>query len=380
MTMSPVLEVVAHPSGPWLVKAGEFLYAVPPGLGRALRPLAGRRPEDQELRASLTGAGAGPVEGPLAMEIETWVDELSWALGPGSAGKTGRKKRRRVGRPIRFRVPLIPGRWVRPLAERGQFLTGNRSLAALTFLGATGYLVAGSGQVGFSWDLGTVAAGLGLFLLSAIWHELGHAAALARSGYPAGGIGAGILFVVPVLFADVTAVGVLSRTGRLRVDVSGVVFQLAAGGLFMGVASVPGIPEAAAQVLALAGSSALLAVTWSLFPFIRSDGYWLLCDFLGLDDLDRPPANRPRPALRVFLVVYQLANAVFLLLIGIYFPWRILGLVLGLAHHLGVSQGSPAAKWLAGAGMVAFLGMMGLGIIRKMTALTRSAVKVARGF
>ncbi len=37
----------------------------------------------------------------------------------------------------------------------------------------------------------------------------------------------------------------------------------------------------------LAGSSALLAVAWSLFPFIRSDGYWLLCDLLGMDDLDR---------------------------------------------------------------------------------------------
>ena len=370
MTISAVLEVVAHPSGPWLVKAGEFLYAVPPGLGRALRPLAGRRPADRELRDCL---GAGP----LSPEIETWVGELNRALGPPSVTKI---KSRLVGRPIRFRVPLIPVPWVQRLARRLKFLTGNRSLAALTLLGAAGYLVVGSGRAGFSWDLGILAAGLGLFLVSAIWHEMGHAAALARSGYPPGGIGAGILFVIPVLFADVTAVGALSRIGRLRVDVSGVVFQLAAGGLFMATSSWPAVPAAAAQILALAGSSALLAVTWSLFPFIRSDGYWLLCDLLKLDDLDRPPKALPQRGLRVFMVGYQLANALFLLMIAIYFPWRIFGLLLVVSHRWGVPQELSTAKWLAAAVGVLFLGLMGVGITRKMALLARSAVKTARGY
>ena len=368
--MSAVLEVVSHRSGPWLVKAGEFLYAVPPALGRALRPLAGRRPADRELRNCL---GAGP----LAPEIETWVGELNRALGPPAKLEL---KGRRAGRPIRFRVRVIPARWVMLLADRLQSLTGNRSLAALTLLGMAGYLGAGSGQVGFSWDLGTLAAGLGLFLMSALWHELGHAAALARSGYPPGGIGAGILFVIPVLFADVSAVGALSRMGRLRVDMSGVVFQLAAGGLFMAVASVPSIPAGSAQILVLAGSSALLAVTWSLFPFIRSDGYWLLCDLLMLDDLDRPPRELPKPGRRVFLVGYQLTNALFLLLIAIYFPWRIFGLLHALAHRWSVPTESFTAKWLAAAAGVLFLGLMGVGITRRMTLLVRSAIKVARGY
>jgi len=374
--MAAVLEVVAHPSGPWLVKAGGFLYAVPPGLGRALRPLAGRRPEDRELRACLSGARSGPTEDPLAPEIETWVGELSRALESPSVVKI---KGRQADRPIRFRMPLIPARWVRLLAGRLQFLTGNRSLVAMTLLASAGYLVAGSGPAGFSWDLGTLGGGLGLFLMSAVWHELGHAAALVRSGYPAGGIGAGILFVIPVLFADVTSVGVLPRTGRLRVDVSGVVFQLAAGGLFMAAAGWTGVPVVAAQALVLAGSSALLAVAWSLFPFIRSDGYWLLCDLLGLDDLDGPPTKPPSPGLRIFLVVYQLANTLFLLLIGIYFPCRILGLMLVLAGRLGISQDSPEAKWLAVAAGVALVGMMGVGIIRKMAVLIRSAMSLARG-
>jgi hypothetical protein len=389
--MTPVLEVVAHPTGSWLVKAGNISYAVPPQLGRALRPLAGRIPETRELRACLEGVRAGPLDEKYAPEIETWVGEICRALEPESAGKGCRAESRQAGRPLRFRVPLVPAEVVGHLAGILKNLAGNRGLAAMAWLGGAGYLMAGflmagylvtatgSGQVGFSWDLGTVAAGLGLFLLSAFWHELGHAAALARSGYPPGGIGAGVLFVIPVLFADVTAMGALSRAGRIRVDVSGMIFQLAAGGAFMALATWRGCPLAMVKVLTLAGSSALLAISWSLFPFIRSDGYWLLCDLLGLDDLDRPPSAPISNGLRIFLVGYQIANALFLLMIGVYFPWRMIGLLLGLAGRIGISPDSLTVKWLAVAAGLTFLGVMGIGITRRIVILVRSAGVMAKG-
>jgi len=384
--MTSVLDVIPHPTGPWLVKAGDILYAVPPRLGRALRPLAGRVPQCRELRICLTDIQAGQMDDISVPEIETWVGELSRALSPGSAVKNSRIPGQQAGRPIRLRVPLVPAAVVRKLAGVLQVLAGNRGLAVMALLGGAGYVVAacpvfgaGSGQVGFSWDLGTVAAGLGLFLLTAIWHELGHATALARSGYPPGGIGAGVLFVIPVLFADVTAVGALPRSGRIRVDVSGIFFQLALGGAFMALAGWFTTIPVCASALTLAGSSALLAVSWSLFPFIRSDGYWLLCDLLGLDDLDRPPSKPISKRLRAFLVGYQLTNAAFLLLIGVYFPLRIVGLLFGLAHRLGIPLDSAAVKWLAPAAGLAFMGMMGIGIVRRIVVLVRSARVVARG-
>ena len=131
--------------------------------------------------------------------------------------------------------------------------------------------------------------------------------------------------------------------------------------------------------MTLAGSSALLAISWSLFPFIRSDGYWLLCDLLGLDDLDRPPARPISKRLRVFLVAYQLVNAVFLLMIGVYFPLRMTGLLFGLAHRIGLSLDPAAAKWLALVAGLAFMGMMGVGVTRRIVILVRSARVVARG-
>jgi hypothetical protein len=389
LNVALVLEVAAHATGPWLVKAGSVQYAVPPRLGQALLPLAGRIPECRELRACLVNARTGHADEVSLPEIETWVRELSRALTPGFAVRNGLPRGRQARRIIRFRVPLIPASLVGRITVVLQALAGNRGLAAMGLLGGAGYLVAGylfaaggggagSGQVGFSWDLGTAATGLGLFMLTAVWHELGHAAALARSGYRPGGIGAGLLFVIPVLFADVTPVGALPRAGRIRVDVSGTVFQLGLGGVFMVLAGWGIFAPALTLVLALAGSSALLAICWSLFPFIRSDGYWLLCDMLELEDLDRPPSKPISNRLRVFLVGYQLTNAAFLLMVGVYFPFRMFRLLLGLAHRLGIPLDSDTTKWVAAAAGVAFLGMMGVGITRRIWTLVRSARSVAK--
>jgi hypothetical protein len=276
---------------------------------------------------------------------------------------------------------LLSASLVRRLARRLGPWTGNRQLGVLALTGGAGYLgfLVGPGPAGFSPDLESVTLGLGLFLLSAFWHELGHAAALARSGYPPGGIGAGLLFVIPVLYADVTAVGVLPRIGRLRVDASGVVFQLSGGGLMMVLARLPGCPTLMAGALILAGSSALLAVVWSLFPFIRSDGYWLLCDLLRLDDLECPPRRPVSMALRIFLVAYQLANALFLLLVGLWFPWRMIRLVMDFIPRTGLFLDPVAVNWLTTGLVFLFAGVMGIGLAQRIGALVGAALLGLRG-
>lgn len=326
----------------------------------------GSRPAAGEIKSRLLGALPN-------QDIEGWIVQLDLLL-------KGEAPQRPV-RVIRFRVPLLPAALVRRLACRLGPLTGRWRLAGLGLIGCAGYLaaLAGTGPVGFSPDLGNLTAGLGLFLLSAIWHELGHAAALARSGYPPGGIGAGLLFVIPVLYADVTAVSVLTKVRRLRVDAAGVVFQLAAGGLIMVLARLPGCPRLMVPALTLAGSSVLFAVAWSLFPFIRSDGYWLLCDLLGLDDLDRPPGSSASQALRVFLVFYQLANAAFLLLVGLYFPWRVARLVLEIFNRVGYSLEPVAANWLTTALVLILMGVLGFGLVRRIGSLVGAALIGFRG-
>jgi len=169
-------------------------------------------------------------------------------------------------------------------------------------------------------------AGLGFFLLSAIWHELGHAAALSREGYEPGRIGVGLLFVIPVLFAEVTAVAMLARQGKLRVDFSGMVFQLFAGGLMLVLSVVCMKWTPLAAVLQIGGVSSLVAVLWSLLPFVRSDGYWALADYLGVENLDVPWKESGSAARSVawFMIVFRLANICFLVFLGVMIPMRVL--------------------------------------------------------
>jgi hypothetical protein len=236
---------------------------------------------------------------------------------------------------IRLQRTLLPAQLVDRLALRLAPLTAYRVLALGTGLGVAAYLhglerlAVGSPlrpATGWEW-----AAGLGLFLLTAIWHELGHAAALRREGLPAGRVGAGVLLVVPVLFCDVTLVGLLPRRGRLRVDAAGVAFQLASGGMLFASGVLGGWAPGR-----LAGLSALAAVSWSLLPFIRADGYWVLCDLLDRRDLETPLVVREGRAgtaeaagrNQVFwpvllLIAYRLTYVLFLLLVAVGMPWRL---------------------------------------------------------
>ena len=66
---------------------------------------------------------------------------------------------------------------------------------------------------------------LGLTLLSAAFHELGHAAACRYGGARPGAMGVGLYLVWPAFYTDVTDSYRLGRGGRLRVDLGGLYFN-----------------------------------------------------------------------------------------------------------------------------------------------------------
>ena len=67
---------------------------------------------------------------------------------------------------------------------------------------------------------------LGLSLVSAVFHECGHATGCRYGGARPGVIGAGIYLVWPAFFTNVTDSYRLSRAGRLRTDLGGLYFNL----------------------------------------------------------------------------------------------------------------------------------------------------------
>ena len=121
---------------------------------------------------------------------------------------------------------------------------------------------------------------LGLSLVSAVFHECGHATGCRYGGARPGVIGVGIYLVWPSFFTNVTDSYRLSRVGRLRTDLGGLYFNL----VFM--LALAGIYAAtSAEVLLLVIAVTHLEMLDQLLPFVRFDGYFILSDLIGVPDL-----------------------------------------------------------------------------------------------
>jgi putative peptide zinc metalloprotease protein len=121
---------------------------------------------------------------------------------------------------------------------------------------------------------------LGLTLVSAVFHECGHAAGCRYGGARPGVIGVGIYLVWPSFFTNVTDSYRLGRVGRLRTDLGGLyfnlVFMLALAGIYVGTS---------AQILLLVIAVTHLEMLDQLLPIVRFDGYFILSDLIGVPDL-----------------------------------------------------------------------------------------------
>jgi putative peptide zinc metalloprotease protein len=111
-------------------------------------------------------------------------------------------------------------------------------------------------------------------------HELGHASACVANGIRHGPIGFCIYLIYPAFYADVSKAWMLPRSRRAVVDAGGIFMSLlcatACSAIFLATRE---------RVWGLVGILCDITVLWNLNPFIRMDGYWLLSDWLGVQNL-----------------------------------------------------------------------------------------------
>lgn len=117
-------------------------------------------------------------------------------------------------------------------------------------------------------------------LVSAGFHEFGHAAAARRGGATPGAIGVGLYLVWPAFYTDVTDTYRLNRRGRLRTDLGGLYFNTIAALVVFGIWWVTGW-----EPLLLLIAMQVLQMIRQLPPLLRFDGYHLLADITGVPDL-----------------------------------------------------------------------------------------------
>lgn len=127
---------------------------------------------------------------------------------------------------------------------------------------------------------GLLLAVFGLTVLSAGWHEFGHAAACRARGATPGAMGARLYLVWPAFYTDVDDSYRLSRWGRLVVDLGGLYFNA-----LVAVAVTGAYLATRQEALLLVVATQLVLMVRQLAPVIRADGYHILADLTGVPDL-----------------------------------------------------------------------------------------------
>ena len=119
-----------------------------------------------------------------------------------------------------------------------------------------------------------------LSVLSAGFHEFGHAAAARYGGATPGAMGVGLYLVWPAFYTDVTDSYRLGRGGRIRTDLGGLYFNTIFTIVAFGVWWLTGW-----EALLLIIPAQLVQMVQQLTPLLRFDGYHVLADITGVPDL-----------------------------------------------------------------------------------------------
>ena len=171
-----------------------------------------------------------------------------------------------------------------------------------------------------------------LLALSTVWHEIGHIQAARTFGLNRISIGAGIYYFIPVLFTDMTATYLLDKPKRLIIGMAGVYFEWI---YVLALLSCSFLFEE--QLLAQAGFIVFLKSLYNLNPFFKTDGYWLLSDYLHIHQL----RNRSyKTLLKVVMLKKSLSKTevvlgVYALLHLSFYALFILFLIRRLRVHFG---------------------------------------------
>ena len=234
----------------------------------------------------------------------------------------------------------------------------------------------------------------GLVVCSAVFHELGHAAACRYGGARPGAMGAGFYLVWPAFYTDVTDAYRLDRRGRLRTDLGGIYFNI----LFI-LSTAAIYFETGFEPLLVFVALQHVQILNQFVPWVRLDGYYVLTDLTGVPDIltrvkpvllslipDRPAEPRVaelKPWVRIALSIYvltlfpALALVVILMLVHAprFFATAATALHLQVVHaHEALARNDLPGFTLAAVQMlVLFLPTVGisLAIARLGTGLAR---------
>ncbi len=213
-----------------------------------------------------------------------------------------------------FRIPLFrPDKFLRFTWPYVSFLFSGTSVVSLFLFAITGLYLAmrqwdqfvGTFQYMLSMD-GFILYGLSLIFVKSL-HELGHAFMATKYGLRVPTIGIAFMVLMPILYTDTSAAWRLpSRRKRLMIDAGGIFTELA----LASIATILWVflPDGGLRlaVFTVATTSWTSSLLINLNPLMRFDGYYILSDFLGFQNLQERGFDLARWRLRELLFAPKL--------------------------------------------------------------------------
>lgn len=192
-----------------------------------------------------------------------------------------------------FRIPLWkPEAFLERTLPTARLLASSQARWLIAALGMFGlYLVSrqwdaftSTFQYIFTWE-GVLSTALALTFVK-IMHEMGHAYTAAHYGCRVPTMGLAFMLMAPMLYTDVTdAWRLRERHKRLVIAGAGIMVELALAAVcIFAWAFLPDGPLRSVAFM-LATVSVVASFAINLNPFMRFDGYYLLADWLGIENL-----------------------------------------------------------------------------------------------
>lgn len=274
-------------------------YRVPPSLARRadgqviqLTPLLyaivqaadGSRTQAEVAAAVSTSTGRDVSEDNVGHLVDQKLRPLGLMVGADGSQPSVKKRNPLLG--LRFRYAVTDPDRTRRLTDPFQFLF--RPWMAVPVLAAFAvicwWVFFHKGLASAAYDAferpGLLILVFAVTIVSAGFHEFGHAAAARYGGATPGVMGFGVYLVWPAFYTDVTDSYRLGRAGRLRTDLGGLYFNaivaVAITGLWWWLRY---------DALLLVVATQILQMLRQLAPMVRFDGYHVLADMTGVPDL-----------------------------------------------------------------------------------------------
>jgi putative peptide zinc metalloprotease protein len=283
--------------------------------------------------------------------------------------------------PVWFRQRVVSGARLRPILQwAARLFTARLAVSLIAALVVVDVCVASRafGVPSTSPAARDIATAFALTVVGVVVHELGHLAACNRFGARHGGMGVGLYWCFPTLYAEVHGAWLLPRLQRAVVDVGGVYLQsgyvLALGAIYLATGNE-------AVLSAIAWSHVLMLHT--LNPVLKFDGYWLLADLTGTHNLHkwiRSIAQRAWQAVRQSASLPARHEMVLLLafvtIAFVYFAYVLAMLGNSIAAAAaGTLHPISAPQALANAALLTICVVMAVGVTlllaRSLTVLAR---------